>query len=133
MAEESTAPVKSFSLEDVAPHSSEKDCWLVIHGKVYDVTQFLDEHPGGYDIVVSNSGKDSTEDFDEIGHSKTAQDMLKDYYIGEFKGGSLPAKVKKQAVNGAVAPVAGTSLPLTLVRALLPLLILAFAIYYALR
>lgn len=49
------------------------------------------------------------------------------------QGGSLPAKVKKQAVNGAVAPVAGTSLPLTLVRALLPLLILAFAIYYALR
>ena len=35
------------------------------------------------------AGKDSTEDFDEIGHSKTAQDMLKDYYIGEFKVGFL--------------------------------------------
>ena len=133
MAEESTAPVKSFSLEDVAPHSSEKDCWLVIHGKVYDVTQFLDEHPGGYDIVVSNSGargrvgvrvvalwlvqclrpgcidatrplciagKDSTEDFDEIGHSKTAQDMLKDYYIGEFKVGYLWGPILYGGVSG---------------------------------
>lgn len=57
-ADADSTPLKSFSLEDVAPHSSEKDCWLVIHGKVYDVTQFLDEHPGGYDIVVSNSGEE---------------------------------------------------------------------------
>lgn len=49
--------IKMFSAEEVAKHSSEKDCWLVIHGKVYDVTHFLDEHPGGFDIVVSASGK----------------------------------------------------------------------------
>ena len=48
--------VKTFTLGDVKTHTTEKDCWLVIHGKVYNVTEFLDEHPGGYDIVVSNSG-----------------------------------------------------------------------------
>jgi cytochrome b involved in lipid metabolism len=36
---------------------SDKDCWLVIEGKVYDVTPFLDEHPGGFDTLVSNSGE----------------------------------------------------------------------------
>lgn len=51
------AASKNFTLEECAKHSTEKDCWLVIHGKVYDVTEFLDEHPGGYDIVVANTGK----------------------------------------------------------------------------
>lgn len=60
---------------------------MIIHGKVYDVTAFLDEHPGGYDIVVAASGKDGTEDFEEIGHSTTAKEMLADYYIGEYEGG----------------------------------------------
>lgn len=47
---------KAFTLGEVAKHNHEKDCWLVIHGRVYDVTNFLDDHPGGYDIVVTNSG-----------------------------------------------------------------------------
>lgn len=56
MAQNSTAINKTYSLEDCATHNTEKDCWLIIHGKVYDVTNFLDEHPGGYDIVVANTG-----------------------------------------------------------------------------
>ena len=47
---------KMYDLKECAKHRSEKDCWLVIHGKVYNVTDFLDEHPGGYDIVVAASG-----------------------------------------------------------------------------
>ena len=47
---------KTFSLEECKQHITEKSCWLVIHGKVYDVTDFLEEHPGGYDIVVSSAG-----------------------------------------------------------------------------
>lgn len=37
---------KVFTLEECKAHRTEKDCWLIIHGKVYDVTEFLDEHPG---------------------------------------------------------------------------------------
>lgn len=44
---------RNFLLQE---HMSDKDCWLVIEGKVYDVTPFLDEHPGGFDTLVSNSG-----------------------------------------------------------------------------
>lgn len=49
---------KVYSLEECSKHRSEDDCWLIIHGKVYNVTEFLDEHPGGYDIVVAASGAD---------------------------------------------------------------------------
>ena len=75
-AENKDTAKKTISLAEASKHKSEKDCWLIIHGKVYDVTAFLDEHPGGYDIVVAASGKDGTEDFEEIGHSTTAKEML---------------------------------------------------------
>ena len=50
------APTKTITLAECQEHMSDKDCWLVIEGKVYDVTPFLDEHPGGFDTLVSNSG-----------------------------------------------------------------------------
>ena len=132
-----------ISLEECQQHTREEDCWLVIHGKVLDVTGFLDEHPGGFDILISstgwsaffdqlaaflcvleqpaspllahaspracwlcqgesaqthhlvllsvstrswwNAGKDASEDFDEIGHSKAAQEMLDKWVIGDFE------------------------------------------------
>ena len=47
---------RTFTLAECQEHMSDKDCWLVIEGKVYDVTPFLDEHPGGFDTLVSNAG-----------------------------------------------------------------------------
>lgn len=47
MAEEQEVTNKRiYELEECSKHKSEKDCWIVVHGKVYDVTEFLDEHPG---------------------------------------------------------------------------------------
>jgi cytochrome b involved in lipid metabolism len=40
------AETKTYTLEDLKQHTTESDCWLAIHGKVYNVTDFLDEHPG---------------------------------------------------------------------------------------
>ena len=48
---------KTFGLADCKQHTTEKDCWLIISGKVYNVTDFLDEHPGGFDIIISATGK----------------------------------------------------------------------------
>jgi len=38
---------KQFTLKEIATHNNKKDCWLVINDVVYDVTNYLDEHPGG--------------------------------------------------------------------------------------
>ena len=54
--EEVAKPGKIFELEEVKKHTREDDCWLVVDGSVYDVTEFLDEHPGGFDIIISNTG-----------------------------------------------------------------------------
>jgi len=51
---------------------------------VYDVTPFLDEHPGGEEILLENAGIDSSENFEDVGHSSDAREMLEEYYIGEL-------------------------------------------------
>ena len=59
---------------------------ILIRGRVYDVTAFLAEHPGGAEIIKDNAGLDSTEQFLDVGHSKDAWEMLKDYEIGTVEG-----------------------------------------------
>jgi cytochrome b involved in lipid metabolism len=56
-------------------------------GKVYDVTPFMDDHPGGGEIMLSAAGKDGTQDFEDVGHSPHARELLKKYYLDEFAGG----------------------------------------------
>ncbi|KAI7845034.1 hypothetical protein COHA_001400 [Chlorella ohadii] len=119
---------KTITLAECQEHMSDKDCWLVIEGKVYDVTPFLDEHPGGFDTLVSNSGKDATEEFEEIGHSRAAKEMLGKYYIGEFAGGAPAKKPAKRPV--AAGATAGSSTLASLIKALLPILIVLAAVYY---
>ena len=43
--------VRIFTKAEVAKHDTVGDCWMIINGKVYDVTPFVDEHPGG-DILM---------------------------------------------------------------------------------
>uniref|UniRef100_A0A8C7E2W4 Cytochrome b5 type B n=1 Tax=Naja naja TaxID=35670 RepID=A0A8C7E2W4_NAJNA len=72
-----------FTLAEVAKHSSDQEAWLVIHDRVYDVTRFLDEHPGGDKVLLEQAGRDATESFEDVGHSMDAKEMLKQYLIGE--------------------------------------------------
>lgn len=51
------AELKTYSLEEIKKHNNDKSCWIVVHGKVYDVTAFLEEHPGGYDIIITSTGE----------------------------------------------------------------------------
>jgi L-lactate dehydrogenase (cytochrome) len=45
-----------FSGAEVAKHRSRESCWIVIHSKVYDVTDFVNEHPGGAVIILKQGG-----------------------------------------------------------------------------
>jgi hypothetical protein len=50
------ASLPEFKLDQVATHANKKDCWMAINGKVYDVTKFLEDHPGGPDIMLEHAG-----------------------------------------------------------------------------
>nr|GEY38049.1 cytochrome b5-like [Tanacetum cinerariifolium] len=88
--QEMTQETKILSFEEVSKHNQKTDCWLILFGKVYDVTKFLDDHPGGEEVLLLTTEKDATEDFEDTGHSKNARDMMKDYYVGELDTNSMP-------------------------------------------
>merc|ERR1712127_709314 len=55
-----------YTMEEVAKHNSKQSCWVVLDGKVLDVTSFLSEHPGGELAILTFAGKDATEEFNMI-------------------------------------------------------------------
>ncbi|KAL4939240.1 hypothetical protein BDV06DRAFT_225211 [Aspergillus oleicola] len=61
---------------EVAQHNSKESCWVVIHKKVYDVTEFLPQHPGGAAVVLQYGGKDATEEYDLIHPPDTIEKSL---------------------------------------------------------
>jgi len=58
-----TTELRGIRLEEVATHAIEDDCWTVIDGKVYDLSGYANEHPGGSAAVTAGCGKDSTKRF----------------------------------------------------------------------
>ncbi|XP_069822208.1 cytochrome b5 type B isoform X1 [Dendropsophus ebraccatus] len=76
--------VTYYTLEDVRKRNSAKELWLVIHGRVYDITRFVEEHPGGEEVLFEQAGADATESFEDVGHSVDAREMLKQYYVGDL-------------------------------------------------
>ncbi|KAI9657270.1 MAG: hypothetical protein M1831_004459 [Alyxoria varia] len=61
--------------------NAETGPWFVVNGEVYDGTEFLQEHPGGAQSIISAAGMDSTDEFMAI-HSETAKAMMPGYHIG---------------------------------------------------
>ncbi|KAG2176517.1 hypothetical protein INT44_007180 [Umbelopsis vinacea] len=74
----------TFSLAQVAEHSQKKDIYVAIHNKVYNVTSFIEEHPGGEEVLLDEAGKDATEAFEDIGHSDEAREILENYYVADL-------------------------------------------------
>lgn len=82
------AASKVINLSQVSLHKSKKDCWIVVNGMVLDVTKFLDEHPGGDEVILELAGKDVTKEFDDVGHSSAAKKLLSKFQIGVLPGHS---------------------------------------------
>lgn len=59
--EEFKVPETEYSMEEVAKHNKKDDLWIVVKGVVLDVTNWLDEHPGGPQALFSHMGKDASE------------------------------------------------------------------------
>uniref|UniRef100_A0A8C0KPV1 Cytochrome b5 n=1 Tax=Canis lupus dingo TaxID=286419 RepID=A0A8C0KPV1_CANLU len=84
MAEQSDQTVKYYTLEEIQKHNHSKSTWLILHHKVYDLTKFLEEHPGGEEVLREQAGGDATENFEDVGHSTDARELSKTFIIGEL-------------------------------------------------
>ena len=94
---------KLYSMEELKGHTSEKDVWMAIHGKVYDVTKFVEDHPGGPEIMMEYAGADATEAFDDVAHSPAAHKQLEGLLIGQVEGYVAPVKNASSGGGGSAA------------------------------
>ncbi|KAF6173545.1 hypothetical protein GIB67_042675 [Kingdonia uniflora] len=100
---------KKFSYEDIFQHNTKDDCWIIIDTKVYDITSYLDDHPGGDDVLLNATGRDAKEDFELVGHSDNAREIMQGYCIGELDLSSiilpkLEVSTKKQIAENSSSP-----------------------------
>lgn len=95
---------KLYTYQDVAEHNTKKDMFMVIHDKVYDCAKFVDEHPGGEEVMLDVAGQDATEAFEDVGHSDEARETLEQLYCGDLKrqaGDPTPKAPKPGAITPA--------------------------------
>ncbi|KZW04301.1 cytochrome b5 [Exidia glandulosa HHB12029] len=100
---------KVVTHEEFKKHQSKSDFYVLIHDKVYDVSKFLDEHPGGDEVIMAEAGKDATEAFEDVGHSDEARALLAGMLVGTFDGGDTFVKKKKTIAPGSVKPSSSDS------------------------
>lgn len=71
-------PDKEFSLADIGKHNSKDDCWVAVNGMALNVTDFLENHPGGPKAILLYAGKDATEEFNML-HDKNVIEVLSSF------------------------------------------------------
>ncbi len=76
---------KTYTMAEVVTHNGSSSCWTVVRGAVYDVTAFIEFHPGGPERILSLCGRDGTADFtDEHSGDKRPENTLASFKIGEL-------------------------------------------------
>lgn len=92
--------------------------WYSGGPKVYDVTNYLDDHPGGAEVMLDVAGQDADEFFEDIGHSKEAREELAKHYIGDFhltEAAKAKLKAQQEAQKSSVQKSPATTILVVLV------------------
>lgn len=74
--------MNTYTRSEIARHSTRDDCWVIMHDIVYDVTDFIRDHPGGAKVIAHFGGKDISEEFDSIHRPTTLKMIAKKWMIG---------------------------------------------------
>ncbi|KAJ5705566.1 hypothetical protein N7536_001255 [Penicillium majusculum] len=103
------ASLKEFDASEVAAHKTKNDLFVIIHGKVYDITDYVRDHPGGADVLLDVAGTDATAAYEDVGHSEDASEILETYLIGTVKDAHefvqpKVVRVIKQTSSGTETP-----------------------------
>ncbi|SPO02223.1 related to fumarate reductase [Cephalotrichum gorgonifer] len=79
-------PAKEYTMEEVAKHNKKDDLWVVVKGVVMDLTNWLDEHPGGPQAILNFMGRDATEEFEMLHDDEVIPKYAPSQVIGRVKG-----------------------------------------------
>lgn len=106
----------TFLQSEVASRNTSKSCYVTMGTKVYDITDFLDSHPGGGDLILGYGGKDITEILkDEVSHthSEAAYEILDDSLVGFVATDGVMCAVTKSKPPRQIVPVLSTKYGMT--------------------
>jgi len=95
---------KTFTVKEVSRHTKPEDCWVIHNNKVYDVSGFVADHPGGEEYILDHAGKDVTQlmkDELEHLHSEGAYEMLDELLIGRLEGSSTTTTTTTRRVTAS--------------------------------
>uniref|UniRef100_A0A8D8UW04 Cytochrome b5 n=1 Tax=Cacopsylla melanoneura TaxID=428564 RepID=A0A8D8UW04_9HEMI len=73
---------KQFTVKEVIESEDNTSNLIIIDNNVYNVAPFLNEHPGGEEVLLDQRGKNATEQFEDVGHSTEARELMKKYQVG---------------------------------------------------
>ncbi|KAF4963186.1 hypothetical protein FSARC_8764 [Fusarium sarcochroum] len=77
--------------KEVAKHCKRDSCWVVLHGLVWNVTDFIDEHPGGAGLILKRAGQDATSSYEEVHEPELVERTLSsEYCLGTVDTATLP-------------------------------------------
>lgn len=88
--------LRQYTRDEVADSKTATETLFIIDNIVYDVHKFLDEHPGGHEVLINVAGKDASEEFEDVGHSMDARELMKGYVVGELVDADKVPISKKQ-------------------------------------
>ncbi|PPJ58651.1 hypothetical protein CBER1_03525 [Cercospora berteroae] len=97
---------------EVASHNTEESCYVTVGTKVYDITPFLEDHPGGGDLILEYGGKDVKEIMEDVAshaHSESAWEILDDHLIGFVATEKVLEAAKKSDDPFSVLPMEPTA------------------------
>ncbi|MCW3158418.1 cytochrome b5 domain-containing protein [Micropruina sonneratiae] len=68
----------NYRMAEVATHNTREDCWAAVDSGVYDLTSWIDRHPGGSDKIIALCGTDATDAFNNqhSGDTKPAEQLM---------------------------------------------------------
>lgn len=116
--------IRKVTMEELGKHNKEDDCWTLLRGKVYNITSYIEFHPGGIPELMRAAGKDGTQLFDEIHKWVNIESMLAKCFIGPIDAGptknlleaSTPTLTVQSMLNSMSAddskkPISKASIP----------------------
>jgi cytochrome b involved in lipid metabolism len=77
-----------YTLEELSKHNTTESLWMCVDNNIYDVTEFVEKHPGGKKPILNYSGTDASAKFQSIYkhlESPVIDDLMKTMLIGTLK------------------------------------------------